>query len=338
MRRAQWLALAISVLALALASHASAERVVLVRPDPSDPVLFDAWNRLAAELRIQHFEVVAVEAIAGDMPGSALAASAEAKQAFAAIALTRRGEPASVDVWLVDRATGKTILRTIVVERGEDAASVLAIRAVDLLRASLLELTAGEPPPKDVAGVDRRAPTPVLTAFSAPPEPRARLRAEALMLFQVHASVAFGPALAASYRLADRFELGLGGAGPLIGGRVDTARGAATLQQAMAFCDARFDVLRVSRFALGVNAALGAYFLRAQGEPDTPLRSRTDGLTAALFALGMHAEVAIVPAVAASVAARAVAIVPRVGVAVGDASSRMGRPALAASAGIRVAL
>src|SRR5437762_2029391 len=114
MTRARALALAVFVLALGCALDARAERVVLIRPEPSDPVLFDAWNRLAAELRIHRFEVEPIEATPGEMPGSALAASAEKQRATAAMALIRHGKEASVDLWLVDRASGKTTLRTIV--------------------------------------------------------------------------------------------------------------------------------------------------------------------------------------------------------------------------------
>jgi len=338
MRRARSVALAVFGFVLARALDASAERVVLVRPEPSDPLLFDAWNRLAAELRIHHFEVEEVEPPQGETPRTGLAATAEQKRALAAIALIRHGGDASVDVWLVDRASGKTTLRTIIVESGGDASSVLAIRAVDLLRASLREFAAGEGPPKDVVGVDRRAPTPAVAAFTAPPEPRVRLRADALMLVQARAGVALGPSLAVSYRFGDRFELGVAAAGPLAGGSVDTARGSASLERGMAWCDARFDALAVRGFAAGVNAALGAYFLRAQGEPEPPLESRTGSLWAALGAVGIHAEAAIVPALAIGVAARVFVTLPRAGVAVGEASSSLGQPGVLASAGIRVAL
>ena len=332
------MALAVFGLVLVGALDARAERVVLVRPEPSDVVLFDAWNRLAAELRIHHFEVEPADPAEGGMPGSALAAAAEKKRALAAIALIRHGGDASVDVWLVDRASGKTTLRTIVVESGGDATSLLAIRAVDLLRASLREFTTGEPPPKDVAGVDRRRPTPVLAAFTAPPAPRVRLRADALLLVEARAGVAVGPALAVSYRFGDRFELGVAAAGPLLGSNVDTTRGSASLQQGLAWCDLGFDALRGGAFAAGVSAALGAYFMRAQGEPAPPLQSRAGSLWAALGAVGVRAEVALAPALAIGVAAHVFATLPRAGVSVLDASTSLGRPGVMTSAGIRVAL
>jgi hypothetical protein len=338
MSRARSLAAAVFGIVLATSVDASAERVVLVRPAKNDPVLFDAWNRLAAELRIHHFEVETAETRVGQAPESMLAGIAEKAQALAAIALVRHGKDASVDVWLVDRASGKTTLRTILVESGGDASSVLAIRAVDLLRASLREFGEGNRPPKDVVGVDPRPATPALATFTAQPELRVRLRADALLLVERGAGVAVGPTLSLSYRLTDRFELGLAGAGPLVGGRIDTARGSASLVQGMAWCDLRFAVVRERGFEAGVNTALGAYFLGATGEPLPPLRSRNGHLVSALGGFGIHAELALVPTVAVGLAVRAVAMLPRPGVAVGEESSPIELPVLVTSAGIRISL
>jgi hypothetical protein len=338
MRRATSLAFALFGLVFAHALNAHAERVVLLEPQSSDAVLFDAFNRLAAELRIQRFEIESVAAPVGQTPASVLAATAEKSGAVAAIALVRHGDDASVDVWLVDRVTGKTTLRTIVAEHGADESSVLAIRAVDLLRASLQEFPAGERPPVDVANVERHAPTPVVAAFTAREEPRILLRADAVLFAQAQAGVAVGPSLSAAYRIARRFEVGIGGAGPLLGGRVDRPEGSATLQQGMAWCEARFDAIRAAPFDAGVNVAAGAYFLGAEGQPRAPLQSRSGGLSAALGALGVHANVAIVPALSVGITVRVSATLPRAGIAIGETSVPFGRPAVLGSAGIRVAL
>jgi hypothetical protein len=338
MRRPTSLALALFALVFAHARSASAERVVLLEPQPSDAVLFDAFNRLAAELRIQKFEVESVEASTGETPASVLAANAEKSDAVAAIALVRHGDDASVDVWLVDRVTGKTTLRTIVAERGADASSVLAIRAVDLLRVSLQEFPPGKRPPADVANVERRAPTPVVAAFTAREEPRVLLRADAVLFAQTQAGIAVGPSLSASYRLSRRFEAGIGGAGPLLGGRVERPEGAATLQQGMAWGEVRFDAIRAASVEAGANALAGAYFLGAQGQPRAPLQPRSGNLAAALGALGVHVDVAIVPSMSIGITVRVSATLPRAGIAIGETSVPFGRPAVLSSAGIRVAL
>ncbi len=72
-----------------------------------------------------------------------LSSLAAEHQAAAAVRLTARPGPdgmTEVDVWLVDRLSNKTVLRTFTVNReAPDSADVLALRVVELVRASLLE-------------------------------------------------------------------------------------------------------------------------------------------------------------------------------------------------------
>ncbi len=74
--------------------------------------------------------------------------------AAAAVRLTksRRGDRAGVDLWIVDRVTGKTTFRRIDVDRRYDTAATIdvAVRTVEALRASLLELRiSGREAPKE---------------------------------------------------------------------------------------------------------------------------------------------------------------------------------------------
>src|SRR5207248_74460 len=79
--------------------------------------------------------------------------------AVASVSLVRSEGLATADVWISDRVTGKTTMRTIATAENREAPSVLAVRAVDLLRTSLREFSAGEGPPSDVVGASpERAP------------------------------------------------------------------------------------------------------------------------------------------------------------------------------------
>jgi hypothetical protein len=230
-------------------------------------------------------------------------------------------------------------MRTIGVKSGRDASSVLAIRAVDLLRASLREYAAGERPPPDVVGVDR-APKKdtAIKAFASPPEPKVHLRAEVLVLLERGFGASVGPSIGVSYRVHDRFELGVLGAGPLLGARLDTTNGSATAHQEMVWADARFSAFRSAVVDAGIDGAAGAYFLNAQGEPHPPLRPRSDHVVAFMGGLGLHADFAFSSALAAGVAVRAVVTAPRAGVAVGDQAQPIELPMFVASAGLRVGL
>jgi hypothetical protein len=67
----------------------------------------------------------------------------------AVVALLGDVSPGSVEVWVIDRVTGKSVVRRIPNQPESDrAAEILAIRAIELLRASLLEVAmvgSGEP-------------------------------------------------------------------------------------------------------------------------------------------------------------------------------------------------
>ncbi|RYE83686.1 MAG: hypothetical protein EOO75_19020 [Myxococcales bacterium] len=74
----------------------------------------------------------------GESVHRSLPALARQRRAMAALRLVP--SEGRVQLWLSDRVTGKTTLREVSMPSGPDAAELLALRAVELLRASLLEL------------------------------------------------------------------------------------------------------------------------------------------------------------------------------------------------------
>src|SRR6266498_583506 len=179
----------LGIFLFALVSHA--QRVVLLRPADVDAVLVEAFNRLHAELRLQHFEVTIVDANVEARSPDALEEAAKRADALATISFVRHGSKTKVDVWLADRVSGKTTIRTIEPPGGTDVPNVLAIRAVDLLRTSLREF-GGEPPPPDVVGVVATPPPDSVRALVAPPRPTWEIRAEGILLWD---GPSFGAAL-----------------------------------------------------------------------------------------------------------------------------------------------
>jgi hypothetical protein len=152
-----------AILAPSIASAQSPPRVVLVADRDSDLV----GMRLVGELSALGFEVVAVAVDPGTDAGrEPLEELARERQAVAAL----RVVPLSggVEVWIVDRVTGKTVLREVVTAgEGETVEEVVALRSVELLRASLMEIDAphrvrGEvaPPPNIRRVVPRPRPPP----------------------------------------------------------------------------------------------------------------------------------------------------------------------------------
>jgi len=331
-------ALLLGLSALLGAPHLFAQRVVLVRPPEPDALLAEAFTRLHAELRLQDFEVEVVDATGGPSTPESLAAAAQRADAFAAISLSRRASTRTADVWLVDRVTGKTTLRTLALDRESDAPTVLAMRTVDLLRSSLREYAPGRAPPPEVRGVDRRPIPEDVKAFSAPPPPAFALELMGVMLVQAgELDAAYGPAAAFEYRLSDRFRIGLLLAGPLLGASFETRYGRATVRQELGAIEGEIVVVEHRPLTLAVVLGLGVFHLRARSEVDPPLVAQTDDVTSALGSLGAEIRLALTDHLGLSVEGAALALAPQPGVAVLDDRVLYRMPLLRAGAGLTVA-
>ncbi|WP_437834358.1 hypothetical protein [Sorangium sp. So ce1153] len=164
--------------------------VVLVRPPRPSEIVRETITRLSAELRAVGFAVRVADGRPGvegrtQVEGTAGRAGGE-DQRFATIAVLEldRERGAVADVWIADHVTEKTLVRRV--ELGgssrSSAASDLAVRSVELLRASLLELSAAQKRAlsSDLArwlDVDQPLAAPVAplaapsAALTAPPAP-----------------------------------------------------------------------------------------------------------------------------------------------------------------------
>ncbi|MBN1605311.1 MAG: hypothetical protein JW940_01685 [Polyangiaceae bacterium] len=176
--RREWFlgALIAGLLALTLwsgtALAGSAPRVALLTSNPADTTT----KRLKAELTQLGVETVVVRTGPNTPVGRVtLESVARRVGAFAAIRIVP--VESEVEVWVADRVTGKTVVREVLHGSGSAARDdTIALGAVELLRASLLEVTAsyelntrGEVAPPPVV-VGKLTPTPTL----APPRPKAR--------------------------------------------------------------------------------------------------------------------------------------------------------------------
>src|SRR5690606_31480814 len=96
--------------------------------------------RLKAELKIQGFEVLVLETKAGENGEDSLGQAATESDAFAAIAIERTAGSTTASVHIVDRITGKSLTRQLDISDKKGGPTMLAIRATELLRTSLLEV------------------------------------------------------------------------------------------------------------------------------------------------------------------------------------------------------
>jgi hypothetical protein len=330
-------ALAAALFTLLGAMRAQAQSVVVVRPPLTDRVLVEAFHRLRAELGLQAFEVIVVEAPSdADTPAS-IARLAQENGAFAAISFTRRAGATTADIWIADRATGKTTVRTLALRGVVDAPSVLAVRTVDLLRESLRELDDDEVPAPEIAGVDRRPVPEQVRAWARPDPPPWRLRLEGTALGETRrVGLGYGVGVALLYRLPPRCFAGLGLAGPLIGGSYRATSGRASVRQELGWLELDCEAFRAGPFAFGAALGAGVYHLEARSEVSPPLSSRSDQVTSFALCFGPVLELHATETVAAIVGLSALALSPRPGVAVGLERTLFAQPLIRGYAGMGV--
>ncbi|WP_437930634.1 hypothetical protein WMF37_15835 [Sorangium sp. So ce291] len=346
---------------------AAASRVVIVEADADDPLVREAATRLRAELGAAGFEVVSVpRARDGDARDvrAALERAARDEGAFAAAALFRSRAGATADLWIVDRVTQKTVVRTVEVA-GAAAPSVMAVRAVELLQASLLEanLLASRPPPGGAAAASvavpddvRRWMAPVRRQAAADPAAErpgmlAGIGVEAgLTALQSTGGVgpALGPALRLSYGggaaggvlpagLAARLTF----AGPTLAPALGDARalGTVSVRQEMALLEAVWALETGGAVSPVLSAGVGGFHLFISGDPLPPLRSATGEVWSVAAALGAGAGLRVTERAALLLDAHAIFAEPRAVVTLGgERLGSAGRPTFAGFLGLLVRL
>ncbi|WP_437579975.1 hypothetical protein [Sorangium sp. So ce887] len=145
-------------------------KVVLIADRRTDPIM----ARVYAELATLGFTVVVVRG--GADPPSQGPIEASAREDGAAAVIRATEVPGGVDLSIAEGVTGQSVQRTVM---ADDPATV-AIRAVELLRASLLEVRSPQPSrgeveadPEARAAVDAQEPPPAKPAPIAAARPRA---------------------------------------------------------------------------------------------------------------------------------------------------------------------
>jgi len=140
-------------------------KVILVRPPAAPAAVSEALVRLRGELVAAGFDAQVIEQALGVDVRASLEKLSPASDgaATALVAVVASAEPGSAELWVIDRVTGKTVERRVNAGATDPPrmAEVLSVRAVELLRASFLELAISTPP----AG-NAPAPVPVVERFA----------------------------------------------------------------------------------------------------------------------------------------------------------------------------
>lgn len=251
-------------------ARASGETVVLVHPSSSDAVVAEIITRLRAELDAAGFDVEELVAVTAVDPEEPVNTDDLPRTPRATIVVTGEDGVASVDIWAPDPKTHEMGVRHVDVPpvARQRAASVLAVRAVELLRATLLgppasDAAAGKPEPKTATSDDERRG-----------RERRRLRfggeLGAAMLYGGHGiSPAFAPLL--------RLQMGtsiwggrLNVIAPAFGAEASAAGGDANIRQEQLSLDATVTWPPEGTFAVVGSAGGGGYHWHVGGEAVAP--------------------------------------------------------------------
>jgi hypothetical protein len=194
------------------AAHAWAATVVIVRPTSASPALTETVSRLQGELLSLGLDVAFAGRAAGpdpypNDPRARLEPIAAAHGADAVIDVGAEDQPATADIYVLDRRTARSELLSVRVEdNAADRPARLAIRAIEVLRSNLVEL--------DLAR--RGRPTPLAVRAAPPPETPVPAAAGDGVALEAGAAVltgvdGIGPALLPTARVerATRFGLAL---------------------------------------------------------------------------------------------------------------------------------
>jgi len=336
----------VAFLVLARAPRADAEeprsRVALVRSPDADRLLREVTTRLKAELHEAGFDVVEVASAPGD-PRSGVESASEGSQSFATIAINRAGSGALADAWISDHVTGKTVVRRLRVGGNSNAAAVLAIRVLELLRASLLEVAA---PPQ---GSETQAPAPAdvlgwvepTLPRREPPE-RALLEGPALAVgaLGIHGvsgiGLALGPTVRVSHGIDRHFFGRLVLAGPLVGPSVDAPGGSASVRQQFLSLEMAWITATKPLAAFGWIGG-GAFLLQTTGAAVPPYHSTSDGVFSFLATAGVGGMARLGPRIAVTSEFSVVGLIPKpVVVIAGHDAGTAGGPSLSGCIGLLV--
>jgi hypothetical protein len=287
------------------ATDAWAASVMLVQPPSPSPDMAEAIVRVRGELISEGFQVEVMDGVKGTESRGWLEQLGEAHKADAVVAVLGEDTPDSVEVWVVDKVTQKTVVRRIPFRPQSDHASkTFAIHTLELLRASFLEIdlrlnsrsATQSVPPEVVRFVDSERPA----------RPGGRFDVEvgsAAVIGLGDLGPAIMPILRLGWAIRPSLLAQLTVAGYGSRSSVQNNLGSAQVAEEFAVLGARYRFRLGKRLRPTLSLAAGALHTRAeaQTQADLPYRSRAatlwswvlDGGAGVAVALAEQFEIAL---------------------------------------------
>jgi hypothetical protein len=307
-----------------MAWSAQADTVMVVKPDGGDAMLTEAFSRLCGELRMYGFTVQLADR-EGSGPG----------EVVGGVSLFRAPGQANARIWIADTSTGKRNVGITVSIDDADAPSLLAIRAADLLRASLRDFERSTERERPAVVEPRPAPTAIAAAPAR---------------WLVHAGVGalwetgdLGPGmtvhLGAARWISSLFALGLDGVVSATAQNYSVPSGMASahLREYWGVAAFRWRVVTGGRLSLDAVQGLGAAYLSVRGTAQPPWVGQGTSTWTAVSSTGACLDVALSQHMGLMVSTAVVFLLPRPTLDVADVSYTVRQPLLVTSGGFRYA-
>jgi len=333
-------------LVCAVAHRARADnnhRVILLRPLISDDIATEAQARVRGELVAAGFEVIVIAQEPGVQLRDGVETAGRYMSALAAYAIrteTSAAGNSTAEIYVSDRLRNKLLTEKSLLDRKDagHGAAVLAVQAVELLKASLADywLGAAEPPPPPPPPPPAETP-PVPIALPEPGQGTALVGLEMGLAFLEHFGRT-GGALLPSVKISlapQRWfaaRLSVAGLGP--GNSIEADAGTAALQQELGTLELLLVPLRRRWGSAFVAAGGGVYHLHLLGSGNEPYVGRSASSWSAVGLAGLGLRIDFTRHLAAVSEAQTLFLFPPPEVRFADALlGRVGQPSLLASAG-----
>jgi hypothetical protein len=333
------------------AARAESRAVAVVHSQETDEVLSEAATRLRGELVAAGFDVRELVIAEGSDPKEQVDAAGLSPTPVATIAINKDDDTASLDVWVTDRATHEMVVRHLDAAgvNRKRAPAVLAVRAVELLRASLLPASERKKP------VPTEQPPKKATPPKPPPKnesgevPERRTAAEDRPGFRGEVGVAMlyaSPGITAAFAPLLRLDFGnrtwSGRASlvaPAFGGEASAAGGSAALREEMLTLGFTVRWPAEGTFAIVGSAAAGGFHIHVSGRGSSPNVGLDADQWGGMVETGGGVILRFGPRSGLLLDTQAYWLLPPVIVQIaGVDAGRSGRPALSSSLGVWVAL
>jgi len=320
---------------LSVSAVAAKSKVAISLGGPADDRRLELETRLRAELAIAGFDSVVLESPV-ESDEQPLEQEARDTGSFAAIAVVRRAG-LGAEVWVADRVTGKTVRRRVDFDASSpDAPAIFAIRAVELLRASLLELSEPHAPRGELK------PTPQIRDWVVP---KVEERHSPYREVAIGVAVAAGPgglpatiapSLTVAWHPLAHWVGGIEIWGPGVGTLVQR-EGNARFDQETVSAWARVEPLRAGGLSPFAKIGVGGYHLGVEGNATSPYAGRSAHVWSAAGTLGVGLRLDGLGPVMLLAGLDASFLAPRPGVEfAGRTVATSGRPMLVGQAAIGV--